>query len=224
MIYNLCRTCGKPFKTQPAIIKRGNGKYCSHTCTAKDRWNKYHAEVKPPTLICQLCGIQFTPKSHPEIRKFCSKSCSAKSKNHFIPDNSPTRFTKGFTPWNKGMKGYGLGHRVSMETREKLRFANSGSNSGTWKGGISPENHRIRQSAEYKAWRKSVFDRDNYTCQFCGDRSRKGHRIRIHADHIKPFSLYPKLRFHVPNGRTLCEDCHRKTPTYGSKMMYRMKA
>jgi len=39
-------------------------------------------------------------------------------------------------------------------------------------------------------------------------------QINIQADHIKPFAIYPDLRFDINNGRTLCEDCHRKTPTW----------
>lgn len=67
----------------------------------------------------------------------------------------------------------------------------------------------IRESLEYKLWRESVFKRDNYTCQICDKRGAK-----LNADHIKPFAFYSELRFDLVNGRTLCEDCHKKTDTY----------
>ena len=41
-----------------------------------------------------------------------------------------------------------------------------------------------------------------------------GKKIVLHADHIKPFAFFPKLRFAIDNGRTLCIDCHKKTDTY----------
>jgi len=78
--------------------------------------------------------------------------------------------------------------------------------------------HRIRESVEYKVWRLAVFTRDNFTCQDCGRKgeSRKGSGpIVLNADHIKPFALFPELRFDINNGRTLCEECHHKTPTFG---------
>src|SRR3990167_5919079 len=87
----------------------------------------------------------------------------------------------------------------------------SGANSSNWKGGVTPEIRRIRNSDEYALWRKAVFVRDNYTCIWCGSNGN------INADHIKPFSDYPELRFAIDNGRTLCVSCHKTTPTYGAK-------
>lgn len=72
-----------------------------------------------------------------------------------------------------------------------------------WQGGKTEENHLIRNSNEYKAWSKAVKVRDNYTCQIC---SKRG--CELHSDHVKPFSLYPELRFEISNGRTLCKRCH----------------
>lgn len=45
--------------------------------------------------------------------------------------------------------------------------------------------------------------------------------LPLHADNIKPFALYPELRFEVTNGRTLCIPCHKKTGTYGRGAIYR---
>lgn len=108
---------------------------------------------------------------------------------------------------------------LSKEIRDKISKSNIGRFIGdkhyNWKGGITPINKKIRNSLEYRLWRKSVYERDNYTCIWCGV---KGNGKNLNADHIKPFSLYPELRFAIDNGRTLCIDCHRKTDTYAGKV------
>lgn len=102
----------------------------------------------------------------------------------------------------------------SMETRIRKSKANKKRvNDGThhfWKGGKTAESKKIRESFQYKLWRTAVFERDNYTCIFCFKRGGD-----LNADHIKPFSIYPELRFAIDNGRTLCHNCHMKTDTYG---------
>jgi len=81
---------------------------------------------------------------------------------------------------------------------------------GNWQGGITPINLKIRNSKEYAEWRTAVFERDDYTCQDCGQRGGI-----LNADHIKPFAKFPELRMDIDNGRTLCKPCHLKTPTWG---------
>lgn len=77
-----------------------------------------------------------------------------------------------------------------------------------WNGFLTPERIRIRDSAKYKLWRNAVFERDNYTCMCCGDRSRKGYPVILHAHHIDCFSDNDDKRFELDNGITLCYKCH----------------
>lgn len=71
---------------------------------------------------------------------------------------------------------------------------------------------RLKASKKAQDWRKKIFERDNYTCQTCGERGGK-----LEAHHIKPFAYFPKLRWIISNGVTLCIPCHRKTDSWGRK-------
>lgn len=77
--------------------------------------------------------------------------------------------------------------------------------------------HQIDRAERYSVrasdWRKSVFKRDNYTCQICLQRGKY-----LEADHIKPWAYFPELRFELSNGRTLCRPCHDKTKISYKKM------
>lgn len=95
---------------------------------------------------------------------------------------------------------------LSKKTRKKMSKAKEGKNNPAWKNGITPECKLIRKSPEYKLWRTSVFKRDIYTCQICGD--DKGGNLQAH--HLFPFSKYKILWFEVYNGQTLCRKCHSK--------------
>lgn len=175
----------------------------------------------------KLSYLQFSKK------ETCCKLCWIKS----ISSNRSPQFGK--TSWNKGGTSWSKGQKMNIETRLKISKANTGkkrsiesrlklskskigvknlNNSGEkchfWKGGITPINAKIRMSTEMRLWRRAVFERDNYTCQIC-----KQYGGKLNADHIKPFSLFYELRYNINNGRTLCVDCHRKTDTYGGKII-----
>jgi len=89
-----------------------------------------------------------------------------------------------------------------------LRKLKKGIKSLLWKGGRTKLSQLLRTRVEYSEWRNAIFIRDNYTCQKCGIKSGCGHRIFLHAHHIKSFNEYPKLRYNLNNGITLCKNCH----------------
>ena len=115
----------------------------------------------------------------------------------------------GGIPWNKG-KHWNEKLRRKMSQARLGRYTQE--NHPNWKGGTTPLYKKIRTSLEYKLWREAVFNRDNYTCIWCGQKGGE-----LNADHIKRFSEYPELRFAIDNGRTLCKPCHKTTENYGNK-------
>lgn len=190
-------------------------------------------------FLCLSCWDDFQSKKFCKNRtpKYCSKECYAKRQitEDWLEKLSKAKIWKD--PWNKWikmwewkihpkgtlwMKGLWKWKIISQETRARISEANrwrkcpdiSGEKSHFWKWWITLENEKIRKSADYRFWRTSVFKRDNFLCVHCG-----AHSKNLHVDHIKPFSLFPELRFVMDNWRTLCVDCHRKTDTYWSKIL-----
>lgn len=160
-----------------------------------------HSEESRKKMSVALSG-----KNHPNYGKPLSLATRLKIKEANTGyKHSPETIKK--------MKLLKTGVKQSPESRKKKSEALKGEKSYLWKGGITKENARIRASVEYKLWRTAVFERDNYTCIWCGD--DKGGNLE--ADHIKPFAYYPELRFAIDNGRTLCISCHKTTETYGNR-------
>ncbi len=72
-------------------------------------------------------------------------------------------------------------------------------------------NGRDYDDPKYKAWRKRVYKRDGYKCQFPGCRTRAK---RVEAHHIRKWSDYPHLRNITKNGICLCRFCHKRVTGY----------
>jgi 5-methylcytosine-specific restriction endonuclease McrA len=151
--------------------------------------------------VAQKERFNKTPMTKDTIEKFSSK-LRGKTKPPFSEEHKKKisdtgKFTK---PWN------------------------GGKNSHFWRGGRTTITKTLKQSHEYREWRRKVFERDNWTCQKC--KTRGGN---LHPHHIIPLSkiIYMNnietlddcknclILWDVHNGITLCEKCHGETDTYG---------
>ena len=111
------------------------------------------------------------------------------------------------------------GHKVSEESRKRMSqnmkgrkawnkdkpfMAIRGSNHHNWKGGVCKDDER--HTLEWKLWRRQVFERDNYTCQDCGESG-----VYVEPHHIVPRRIDKEKVFDITNGITLCRPCHQMT-------------
>lgn len=151
--------------------------------------------------------------SMPESQKLkISKALKGRKPKNFSILHSPESRVKVSLALKGKKKSEKHKKNISLSKTGVSHPYSEGNKHHNWKGGITPLNKKIRSSLEYKLWRKAVFERDKYTCVWCGKRG-----VELHADHIKQFAYYPELRFAIDNGRTLCIDCHKTTYTYAGK-------
>lgn len=132
------------------------------------------------------------------------------------------------------------GKKHSKETRKKISKAIEG------KLRLGSEHHwykkpdertteflmLIRTCSRYKAWRKAIYERDNYTCTWCKRNTNNDSKCYLNADHIKPFAflikennintfeqaIKCKALWDLKNGRTLCLWCHKTTSSFAKKI------
>lgn len=193
----MCKTCGKTF-TRTHNPRRIN-KYCSLQCMGKnDNKRLQHSET--------MKGRTAWNKGHAGRKPWMNTSGLRPGWNKGQPNLKMVgnQHAKGSIPWNKNKT---LPEWVK-EKLSKAHMGKTGKLAGNWKGGLTGINNLIRGSLENKKWSRSVLERDKFECQSCGIIGGK-----LNAHHIKPFAIFPALRFAIDNGITLCIDCHHEIHT-----------
>lgn len=159
--------------------------------------------INDPPKTCEFCKSRFergrTLRHNWLKKRFCNNRCSRK----FIAKQKRIILEKNCICCEKI---YRKNPKYSPAQWEKSNYC---SYACTWKAkytGYTPLRELDRRRTVYKTWRKAVFERDDYTCQFCGKRGGW-----LEADHIKPWFAFPALRLVLDNGRTLCRPCHITT-------------
>lgn len=189
-IFKQCVICHTLKWRRPSEIKTRSSRFCSLKCY----WEWRNGKILYKCPICNTKIVDFKSNK----RKTCSRKCANKYKSDIFKGRIVT--------WGK-----------------KISLANN--------RGLTEIKRIIRSSEPYKKWRISVFIRDKYICQFCGVKSGIGCKVYLIVDHIIPFSKIVKEEkvenyedyincsrlWDISNGRTLCDNCHRKTDTFAYK-------
>ena len=205
--WKLCM-CGNWF--HPERLKQT---YCSKDCAYKyknfggKKGKHYPATQRARIAICPVCNKEFRAihEYKDRISIYCSKECWSKRSTII---NKCKYCGKDIKTTKLENKSY-----CNLDCRNQdYKNAYKGPLSHFWKGGKTKESKLRKTNAQYKNWRKEVFERDNYTCQRCGK-----HTNNLEAHHIKEQSRYPELIYCLDNGLTLCHNCHKLTDNYGYK-------
>ena len=123
-------------------------------------------------------------------------------------------FKVGHVPWHKGKK-------IGFVPVYAFKKGHAPWNKG--KVGNTPLLKRIRICKKYFNWRKEVFQRDDYTCQECGQRGgilNVNHIILlsfiVEKENIQTFddAMNCDLLWDINNGEVLCERCHKLLRPY----------
>jgi 5-methylcytosine-specific restriction endonuclease McrA len=147
--------------------------------------------------MCEVCG-GIREGERKQYRPKCLKCAQ----------HDPERNRK-VSEGNKKSHGDPEFHRRFVEIRRECAKKFSGEHHYLWNPNKTLE-ERIdrRRIPGYLEWRRSVYERDNYTCQICG---RRGGRLAAH--HVFNYADHKELGLVVDNGVTMCGEkggCHRQ--------------
>lgn len=180
-------------------VRDQHGRYVKgHAPTTKPAWYTHHT--------CPSCKTSFLVDCHQPNQKYCSRPCMAKGyRNAPREQHLISRIC------------FGCGQKYETWPSQNKRYCSfkcrRGNKHPMWRGGNSRTYRTLYSTAIHKSWRTSVFARDDYTCQRCGERGGK-----LEAHHDLPFAYYPALRYELLNGATLCQACHNRTKISFKKM------
>ena len=213
----ICKYCGKEFKGD-----KKNRCFCSKECYTKYNIAENNPKYNSVKCNCDYCGKEITvKKSHYDKfdNHFCNMECNHKWQGENWKGENNPNYKNGSVKCNcdycgkeivikKSQYNNSKNHYCSYDCANKGHGENiKGENHPNYNPNITQEERELgRNYTEYRDWRKEVFERDNYTCQCCGD--NKGHNLNAH--HIYGYTEYKDLRTDVDNGVTLCEDCHKR--------------
>lgn len=155
---------------------------------------------------CTECGKKFKLYPSASGRKRCSKACAnAYISKLYRNDNkrkAQLREAAKLVDYSSPERRKHLSQALKDSYKSGRSKRRIGASNNLWRGGIATAQNKARASAEYKAWRTAVYERDQFKCVKCGTNKD------LHAHHVKTFAQYSELRYDIENGVTLCRAHH----------------
>lgn len=213
-IYNLCSEEVVNMKYVKGFIPWNKGKEGLQAGENHPLWGKHHSEETRRKISESNKGKRSWNKGRKGLQEAWNKGkkgvqtawnkglpfseetkqrmSAVKKGKHLSPK---TEFKEGQESWNKGKP-------VSEETRKRLTEYSRGrvgEKAANWQGGISflPYCHRFNKQLKEK-----IRERDNRTCQLCGEKEN-GRRLDVHHIHYDKSNCDPDLI-------ALCKICNLK--------------
>ena len=191
MVTWLCVGCGAE-NTTPTRYRRT---FCDRECWRKNGAGRHLRTGRDHT--CKECSSLFYARGAYENRGFCSRACYLRS----VAVETRMCPRCGGTAWTTVYCSRVCWLATLSENRRGVGNPN-------WGGGVPIR----RLLAADKEWRRSVFVRDDWTCQVCG--SRGGRLVSHHTD---AYHWCVERRHDITNGVTLCLEDHIRFHTkYGT--------
>ena len=217
-IEKTCDYCGKTMIATQSRLIRYKYIFCGSDCRDKF-FKKQFVTVK-----CDYCGaekqmlksVASRAKNH-----FCDKACKGKWQSENLSGSNNPVYDKIIVRCSNCGKEKAVSKCI--KANHKHFFCNKkckgawmshsvvGEKNPCWKGGLTDKRRLARGKLEADVWRKQVFERDNYTCQFCGK-----HGGKLNAHHIVPVSIDCNKIYDINNGITLCVVCHKRAHGIGT--------
>ena len=204
--------CGNEKVATRASLQGGKTRSCGCLRSEAMEGNQYGLGTKrtPETrakMSASLTGRIFSPEHCANIRKSRTADFRARQNRAMSGENNPMygKTTPDGVKAKIGlaMKGnkHLLGHKHSVETREKMSDAQKGENHPNWRGGTTHDPYgSIFQNKDF---RETILQRDSYQCQNpdCWGTSEK---LCLH--HID----YDKQHCTEDNLIALCQSCNMR--------------
>lgn len=203
-----CKQCENLRRRKTPVLPqpRDGRKYCVKCLKEKplDEFNFRNVKgEKKPFSYCKECEREYNRNKYLHVCQKCGKSYrSGKNKSTYCKEcysellrdleTNPSKVI--YMDWSgENNPMYGV-----------RRFGKSNPNYNPNKTDEEREIERLVEG--YSTWRTQVYERDNYTCQCCGD-SRGGNLI---AHHLDSWDWCKEKRLDVSNWITLCVTCHKR--------------
>ena len=216
MIRN-CNECKSPYKAEQRYLNRGQGLFCSRSCSSF-----YHSRlrrVKPePNANCSHCGKAIYRKPSHLTKTdtfFCDKDCqvAAQRSGTFRTGVQPTGLTLKMCQKCNRPLSYKSRKTTTMHRECKAQHTVeqwlSGNNDVTLY--IDDKTNMPKDTKPFV--KKYLLETRGDRCEECGFDKHGPFGSIIQMDHVNGdcFDNRPE------NLKLLCPNCHAMTPTYGSR-------